>query len=195
MYLTKWRFQKLTLSLTLPLALGSYSDVKASQPYYVSVDEFNHYQVSRPEGVNLLSKGRAGERIKNFTNIFRFVLPSGGAPGKRKDAASRDCPVTAKPLTALVPRTNIGLTISERPNFWFYMPYQPTSPTEFILLDNKKNLVYKTTFEVKNTPGIINISLPQNVEPLIIWRDIQLDLLLYLQSLCPTSGCFGQWIC
>jgi len=67
---------------------------------------------------------------RNRTAV-QFVTPSNlGAPGEREAAATRDrsCPNAEDkpPLTALIPATNIGLTLNARPIFWFYVPYPPT---------------------------------------------------------------------
>ncbi|MBW4506750.1 MAG: DUF928 domain-containing protein [Scytonematopsis contorta HA4267-MV1] len=45
---------------------------------------------------------------------LKFTLPPKGAPGKRTDAGSRNECSANKPLTALVPTTNIGLTVAKR---------------------------------------------------------------------------------
>lgn len=73
----------------------------------------------------------------------KFKLPPKGAPGKRADAGSRSgCPVLDKHLVALVPATNIGLTIAERPTFWFYVPYQASVKSfgKFQLLNEQQKV-------------------------------------------------------
>ncbi len=98
----------------------------------------------------------------------RFVGPSVGNPGQRTGAGSRgDCEQPKKPLTALVPETNIGLTVSERPTFLFYNPYasKPELSVEFVLRDEQKKDVYQTTLPVPGK-GIVSVSLPETVSPL-----------------------------
>ncbi|ACC85035.1 protein of unknown function DUF928 (plasmid) [Nostoc punctiforme PCC 73102] len=169
----KLLFRHLSLALIFPLTLGVYSLVKAApRSNYVWED-----------GVTLKQQQRQQPQTPKPTNtpktsglisqIIHFLLPSKGAPGQRSYAAARaDCPAIEKPLTALVPNTNIGLTISERPTFWFYIPYQPTdtNPVEFLLINDKNNPVYKTTFQLTNIPGIISVNLPQNIPALEIGK-------------------------
>jgi hypothetical protein len=101
--------------------------------------------------------------------------------GRRAGMGSRDnCPVVATALTALVPlreeqgeskQTNTssagiveGLTTSERPTFWFYMPYTQNSKAsaEFSLQDSTGNDVYKGAVSLPTNSGVISISLPSN---------------------------------
>lgn len=109
----------------------------------------------------------------NAQTAVQFVTPSNlGAPGEREAAATRDssCPNAEgkPPLTALIPATNVGLTVSDRPTFWFYVPYPPTlqRPVEFVLYGKNNDEVYKTSFQLQNTPGIVSLSLPETVPPL-----------------------------
>jgi peptidoglycan hydrolase-like protein with peptidoglycan-binding domain len=110
---------------------------------------------------------------RNHTAV-QFVTPSSeGAPGVREAAATRrtpSCPnVESKPpLTALIPATHVGITASDRPTFWFYVPYPPTlqRPVEFVLYGKNDEEVYKTTFQLQDTPGIVSLNLPETVPPL-----------------------------
>ena len=97
----------------------------------------------------------------------KFEPPNDGAPGGRSDSGSRPgCPQSTKPFTALVPATNLGKTISERPNFWLYIPYQ-SGAVELVLKDeNTKNNVYKTRFQVTKGQGIVSFRLPETAPPL-----------------------------
>jgi peptidoglycan hydrolase-like protein with peptidoglycan-binding domain len=111
-------------------------------------------------------------KARNHTPV-KFVTPSNeGAPGNREAAATRaPCPnLEGKPpLTALIPATYIGLTTSDRPTFWFYVPYSPKlqRPVEFVLYGtDNNNEIYKTTLRLQNTPGIVSLNLPETVPPL-----------------------------
>lgn len=111
--------------------------------------------------------------VPNSNSIFRslrrapslkYKLPPKGAPGQRTDAGSRSgCSALNGRLVALVPSTNIGLTIAQRPTFWFYIPLKSASDVygKFQLLDEEENAVY-TTNVATNTAEITSIDLPQN---------------------------------
>ncbi|GAA6616172.1 DUF928 domain-containing protein [Scytonema sp. NUACC26] len=101
--------------------------------------------------------------------------------GRRAGMGSRDnCPAVATALTALIPLREEqgvskqtdkssagiveGLTTSERPTFWFYMPYTQNSKAsaEFSLQDSAGNDIYKGAVTLPANPSIIGVSLPSN---------------------------------
>lgn len=76
-----------------------------------------------------------------------------------------DCPATELLLTALVPKTDQGVqgqTISERPTFWFYVPYTTAAnfSARFSLQDEKGQMIYTTTRSLPASPGVVSIRLP-----------------------------------
>jgi hypothetical protein len=87
------------------------------------------------------------------------------------------------PLTALVPTTNLGLTVAEFPTFWFYVPYTLTVKysVEFVLKDGNE-YVYKTKLPGMGTPpGVVNLSLPPTV-PLQANKDYDWYFLIHCDS-------------
>lgn len=100
--------------------------------------------------------------------------------GRRTGMGSRnDCPAVGTALTALVPvqeqevaskhinTSSIpvdvwGLTTSERPTFWFYIPYTNGSG-EFVLQDKQENDIYRNAIAIGAKPGVIGVSLPSTV--------------------------------
>ena len=108
--------------------------------------------------------------VNNFPiqEPLQVKMPSEGAPRKRKGGGGRNPVCDVKPsLTALIPFRGLGLTNQSR-KFWFYVPSQANAgySAEFQLQDNSeaRNKVYSKTFKFENTPGIINIPLPQEVK-------------------------------
>ena len=122
--------------------------------------------------------------------VFVTPKPPGGLSpisGRRGGMGSRnDCPAVETPLTALVPvqervatskQTNTstlvdvwGLTISERPTFWFYVPYTNMN-AEFVLQDSEENEIYKNqNIALTAKSGVIGISLPSTVTPLQVGK-------------------------
>ena len=90
-----------------------------------------------------------------------------GRPKKRTAGGTKnpDCPKVEQPLTALVPK-EMGLTVSNSPTFWFYIPYQfqEVQTGEFVLQDQRgERDIYRTTFNFSATPGIVSIRLPDNL--------------------------------
>jgi len=110
-------------------------------------------------------------RIKRF---FVGTRPRGVASSRQRGGSRRDrCPNVSDPLTALVPFDGDGVpffeqTISERPTFWFYIPYLPISRrnAEFVLIDENEDDVYSATFPLTQQAGIVSLQLPATAPPL-----------------------------
>ena len=90
--------------------------------------------------------------------------PNPGLPGRRQPASPRGpCFPGKKPLTALLPATNLGLTVAAYPTFFFYVPETAATAVEFVLLDEENgNKLYETMFTITGKPGIFSLSLPTN---------------------------------
>ena len=94
--------------------------------------------------------------------------PSGNrrSGGGGLGVSNQSCRATPHPLTALVPESSQGMTISDRPTFWFYVPYtaKEVSSGEFSLLSRDgRRYIYKATFDLPQTPGIVSIILPSSL--------------------------------
>ncbi len=88
-------------------------------------------------------------------------------PGGGLDPSNSSCKKTKQSLTALIPAKNLGLTTAARPTFWFYTPYisEDIKRGEFVLLSlDEKTVIYETTFQLSQTPGIVSISIPLSSE-------------------------------
>lgn len=131
--------------------------------------------------------------------------PDIGEPGRRSHAGSRGCEEDnkrhsqfdeEKRLTALVPvykgsnsELVWGLTTSNSPTFWFYVPYQltPKYSIEFVLKDDRDNYIYKSKSPGKGTPsGIVSLRLPPTVS-LKTDKNYSWYFLIYCQSPTPAS--------
>ncbi|WP_414544120.1 DUF928 domain-containing protein [Nostoc sp. CCY0012] len=109
--------------------------------------------------------------------------PDRSAAGSRSGAASRGCDAGNQTVTALVPTyqqtlnqgkqevvpiTKVwGLTNTERPYFFFFVPYNASSidNIEFVLQEqtnNNSKTIYRTDITPPESPGIISIHLPVN---------------------------------
>ena len=121
-----------------------------------------------------------------------------GRPGRRKGGGSRStCPNSDIPLTALVPKNNIGTTVSDRPSLWFYVPYRPeqVGAIEVVLQDESENDVYRQAFALPKTPGLVNFQLPQNAPPLAVNQSYRWYFKLYCdRSSLATANFVEGWI-
>lgn len=99
-----------------------------------------------------------------------YTPPDMGLPGRREGSGSRGTAmVSPLSLTALSPENSFGLTVAERPTFFFYVPQlldQDEPVVEFVLLDEATNtVVYETTI-VTTAVGVLQVELPETVLPL-----------------------------
>ena len=87
------------------------------------------------------------------------------------------CYSSGKPLTALLPSNQLGVTVAEYPTLVVYMPVLGTEgstvPVEFVLETQSGQEVYKATFQTSQMSGIVTLSLPTNagLSPLKIGED------------------------
>ena len=103
--------------------------------------------------------------ISSSQNV-NFQPPNVTAPGNRQGGTHRGngaCPAGLS-ITPLVPVSNIGLTNSESPTFFVYVP-QTSAKIEFTLLtENEDEVVYETAFKI-DKPGIVGVKVPATGKP------------------------------
>lgn len=94
--------------------------------------------------------------------------PQTGTPkGDKTPGGTRPeekCPQVTIPLTALIANNEKDYTLSPYPSFWFYIPYQPPAikSLEFALKNAiNSTTIYRTAIQLKDSSGLIKISLPQ----------------------------------
>ena len=98
----------------------------------------------------------------------QYQPPRGiGTPGHLDRGGTRSpsntCLTTGKTLTALVPSSQFGATVSPYPTFFAYMPdlsaENSSLPVEFTLEDADGNNIYKAKFETHGKSGIVTMAL------------------------------------
>lgn len=109
-----------------------------------------------------------------------------GLPGRRISGGSRS-PDTAcllaqnEPVIALMPKNNVGTTLSTHPTFWFSLPaVNPNRTLEFGLFDQNGELVHQELLHAPAEAGLTQLSLPDTASPLIAERDYR----WYLSVVC-----------
>lgn len=110
-----------------------------------------------------------------IAQIFR--PPNRGAPASTEGAGTRGGLCLAlnerHKLKPLIPNSNLGLTVSEHPTFFGYLPKSTAKNGEFVLRDRNNRIIYRTSFPLPNQPGIISISLPRTEKPLEVGKMYQ----------------------
>jgi hypothetical protein len=126
------------------------------------------------------------ERIRALFAPPRQVRPTGRTKGGA--GRGRFCPITNETMAALVPSAKDipdtlqdkiaevtaaeivwGITVEERPTFWFYIPYQADeilNLAEFMLLDVEKHpvLPQPITIQLPDVPGFVQLQVPYSLE-------------------------------
>ncbi|WP_333451990.1 DUF928 domain-containing protein [Microcoleus sp. K5-D4] len=89
-------------------------------------------------------------------------------------------------LTALVPFSHVGVTISGHPTFTWFVPDSPPRPLQFRLFTRTGQLLYRT--EMQSQPGIMSVALPSNLPQLLIGQSYQWQVVLVCDPDDPPSN-------
>lgn len=134
--------------------------------------------------------GQSAGGATRFAEPLNFAPPEDqGAPGDSIGGATRGnqgdvCPqdrelgLTGPNLTAVLPDSKQGLTVSGHPAFLVYVPQTSAGEMRFILQDDRDpeqvREIYETTLALpKNltqTGGLVQIKMPENLDPLEIGK-------------------------
>ena len=88
-----------------------------------------------------------------------FQPPEQGVPGRREGGGTRGlvCPTA---ITALIPQSTMGQTISAKPTFFYYLPVAIDKTVQFELADERDKTIYKKSFRmVTSRAGVVSVSL------------------------------------
>ncbi|MEG4148119.1 DUF928 domain-containing protein [Microcoleus sp. Pol12B5] len=91
-----------------------------------------------------------------------FQPPEDGVPGRREGGGTRglECPTATTALTALIPQSTMGQTISAKPTFFYYLPVALDKTVQFELADQRDKTLYKKSFRmVTSRGGVVSVSL------------------------------------
>ena len=149
-----------TIGLTslFSLFLYSFSSLVKAQPS--KVHKLQH--LSQRE--NLI---KCGYRHKEITLNLPASLPlsqvSGQVGNRIEEGIASRCAEYQPPigLTALIPNSNVGITLAEYPTFFFYIPDVDLEGVEgeFVLRNEENELIYKKTVALKGSDSVIRVEL------------------------------------
>ncbi|KAF3888243.1 MULTISPECIES: DUF928 domain-containing protein [Nostocales] len=94
---------------------------------------------------------------------------------------------TAEKLTALLPSTHLGLTLTSHPTFLVYVPKTSAKVLEFTLEDEAGEGIYQTKINLKGVPGIVSFSLPKTEPALEVGKDYRWVVSIICQQTGPTN--------
>lgn len=132
-----------------------------------------------------------------------FRPPKAQAPKNSRGGASRDASTCGADLTAttkasvtpLLPKTNIGLTIAERPTILIYIPQTNAKKALFSLKDEQGKSYYQTSLTLSQQRGVIEVKLPSTISALKIDKNYQWNfVVICTEELEPDSPWVSGWI-
>jgi len=132
-----------------------------------------------------------------------FNPPGAQAPKRSSGGASRTgniCGFATKPnnsasITPLIPKTNIGFTVAERPTIFVYVPPTTAKKALFTLQDEESKSYYQTTLPLPEKPGVMEVKLPDSVPALKTNKNYKWSLIVVCtEDLETDSPWVSGWI-
>jgi Domain of Unknown Function (DUF928) len=135
-----------------------------------------------------------------------FKPPGDPAPKNSSGGASRDGSVGAaacssargsmvRSVTPVLPKTNIGLTLTEHPTVFVYVPETSVRKAFFSIQDEDSNHIYQTDVNLPSTSGIIRVKLPDSAPSLKAGKNYKWSLVIICTAdLEPDSPFVSGWI-
>ncbi|MGB7059883.1 MAG: DUF928 domain-containing protein [Geitlerinemataceae cyanobacterium] len=123
-------------------------------------------------GVRFLAPDESAPRNSDSGGIrgeVEFQLPDDSAPRTSESGGVRgnDTP----PLTALLPSTQTGRTLSARPTFFVYLPPTTSQQAFFSVQDEQGNFVYHTVVNISTSGETIAIATPEDAPELEVGKN------------------------
>jgi len=89
------------------------------------------------------------------------------------------------PLTALIPSSNIGITLAEHPTFLFYVPNADLEGVEgeLVIYKDKQTNLYNKTVALKASDSIISVDVSDSPSPLEVGKSYFWEFSLILDRL------------
>ena len=120
-----------------------------------------------------------------------------GRPGQQTAGESRSgCRNLDRPLKALLPVSHSGKTVSARPSFWVYFPYdsEHIERVEFIVQNEAREDVWRSHPQVNTTTGYQNFALPKAAKPLEVGEWYRWYVKVYCQSQVASTQYVQGWV-
>ena len=117
-------------------------------------------QQVKANSLNLETSQLTSYSIAQRIPRLRFKLPSRGVPGARIGGATRK---GSNYVTAIIPEKKLGLTASESPTIFVYIPENESKNANLMITDEEGKQLYQSDFTAPQKAGILRIKLPQTV--------------------------------
>ena len=160
------------LTSLFSMALYGFSSLATAQTIKLHQPQFSNQKE------NLLKCGWQKE-VKLKLPLWHLLAKSPGKVGKRAESNTTRCGISLPIyLTALIPQSNIGVTVFKYPTFFFYIPdanLEGVKRAELVLFNNKEEVVYEKTVKLKSPDSIVSIDLSDSpaLPPLEVGKSYQ----------------------
>lgn len=126
-----------------------------------------------------------------------FDPPGDGKPKDTSSGGSRDglrCSQNEQSIQPLMPKRNYGLTLSERPAIFVYIP--ETSARKIVLAFRSETGDYKRAFlPITTRSGIVSFTLPDRESPLTVGKNYQWSLVVVCgETVQPDDPVVRGWV-
>ena len=131
-----------------------------------------------------------------------FKPPVTSAPSRSTGGGSRgeSCAIgkaakSNSSVVKLLPKSNIGLTVEQRPSIMVYVPATTAQTAFFSIQDQNFNHHYQTSLQLPQQAGVMEIKLPDSVPALETGINYQYSLVMICgEDLEPDSPLVSGWI-
>ncbi|EGJ35503.1 protein of unknown function, DUF928 [Moorena producens 3L] len=118
-----------------------------------------------------------------------------GGASRGEDICFSDAKTTTSSVTPLMPATNLGLTVAERPTLLVYVPQTSAQEAFLSFEDEQRNHHYQSFIRLPNQPGVMAVQLPPEAPPLKVGKNYQWSLVMICgEYLEPDSPEVTGWI-
>lgn len=126
-----------------------------------------------------------------------FNPPGDGKPKDTSSGGSRDglrCSQNEQSIQPLMPKRNYGLTLSERPAIFVYIP--ETSARKIVLAFRAETGDYKRAFlPITTRAGIVSFTLPDQESPLAVGKNYQWSVVVVCgETVQPDDPVVSGWV-
>ncbi|NEP10422.1 MAG: DUF928 domain-containing protein [Symploca sp. SIO2C1] len=119
-------------------------------------------------------------------------IPTQTVGGGTRGQCSLQQQDTKKPLTLLTPAAQEGLTMAERPTFFFYVPETSAQKAEFTLISQDEEYGYQTSFSLDSKGGVFKFQLPAEAAPLEVGKSYQWSVAMICNQQQRTEDIVAQ---
>ncbi|WP_293072969.1 MULTISPECIES: DUF928 domain-containing protein [unclassified Moorena] len=118
-----------------------------------------------------------------------------GGASRGEDICFSDAKTTTSSVTPLMPATNVGLTVAERPTLLVYVPQTSAKEAFLSFEDEQRNHHYQSFIRLPNQPGVMAVELPPQAPPLKVGKNYQWSLVMICgEYLEPDSPEVTGWV-